>query len=162
LQASVPGGFTLEHYLIKPLSGRKRHLNACARGDAFPGGPAGGVAIVEGERHFPSIGPGAEPPRRGTRQFPTLEAHAHLRHSPEISPGGDIQNADSAGSYGQKLKALSERRLVGLRGPKDVVRQVAQGGLVGHDDVAVDVGFGRSEEHTSELQSLTNLVCRLL
>src|SRR5438046_5941679 len=31
-------------------------------------------------------------------------------------------------------------------------------------DAAVDIisGHGRSEEHTSELQSLTNLVCRLL
>src|SRR5437016_11125244 len=27
---------------------------------------------------------------------------------------------------------------------------------------AADAGEGRSEEHTSELQSLTNLVCRLL
>src|SRR5438093_6298727 len=34
-----------------------------------------------------------------------------------------------------------------------------------HDDLAVGLegeGGGRSEEHTSELQSLTNLVCRLL
>src|SRR5438046_6957320 len=30
------------------------------------------------------------------------------------------------------------------------------------EGVAPDDGFVRSEEHTSELQSLTNLVCRLL
>src|SRR5437016_11546201 len=30
-----------------------------------------------------------------------------------------------------------------------------------HAEAALE-GFGRSEEHTSELQSLTNLVCRLL
>src|SRR5437016_10105197 len=30
------------------------------------------------------------------------------------------------------------------------------------DQRAAETGFGRSEEHTSELQSLTNLVCRLL
>src|ERR1019366_1347417 len=29
-------------------------------------------------------------------------------------------------------------------------------------DCALEHGVGRSEEHTSELQSLTNLVCRLL
>src|SRR5438093_11671439 len=33
--------------------------------------------------------------------------------------------------------------------------------LAGHDDV-LGPENGRSEEHTSELQSLTNLVCRLL
>ena len=40
------------------------------------------------------------------------------------------------------------------------------GGLVGLGAAlvaaAVDIGIIRSEEHTSELQSLTNLVCRLL
>src|SRR2546430_11844933 len=30
------------------------------------------------------------------------------------------------------------------------------------DDIAADVVSGRSEEHTSELQSQSNLVCRLL
>src|SRR5437016_11688700 len=29
-------------------------------------------------------------------------------------------------------------------------------------EIALAAGFARSEEHTSELQSLTNLVCRLL
>src|SRR5438046_3428025 len=31
-----------------------------------------------------------------------------------------------------------------------------------HTTVSLAVGIARSEEHTSELQSLTNLVCRLL
>src|SRR5437016_10877938 len=43
-------------------------------------------------------------------------------------------------------------------------------GIAGHDSLTMDQclrlifrpGFSRSEEHTSELQSLTNLVCRLL
>ena len=35
--------------------------------------------------------------------------------------------------------------------------------IVGSPNVVVGVGYnGRSEEHTSELQSLVNLVCRLL
>src|SRR5437016_4497874 len=34
--------------------------------------------------------------------------------------------------------------------------------LVGRPDLTNDMRFKRSEEHTSELQSLTNLVCRLL
>src|SRR5437016_9617100 len=53
-------------------------------------------------------------------------------------------------------------------------RHAAFGGLVAYackvakiagviiDGVATDIGEVRSEEHTSELQSLTKLVCRLL
>src|SRR5438046_6628982 len=36
------------------------------------------------------------------------------------------------------------------------------GGVVEHAELQADALKGRSEEHTSELQSLTNLVCRLL
>src|SRR5438093_7085732 len=46
-------------------------------------------------------------------------------------------------------------RIVGLRGP-DACSQRARGPA---DQAG---GTPRSEEHTSELQSLTNLVCRLL
>src|SRR5438093_1975625 len=52
------------------------------------------------------------------------------------------------------------------RGELIELRELADG--VEHDDVGpglgVDrqLGAARSEEHTSELQSLTNLVCRLL
>src|SRR2546430_3400441 len=35
-------------------------------------------------------------------------------------------------------------------------------GRVGREVAARAAGFGRSEEHTSELQSQSNLVCRLL
>src|SRR5437016_7209351 len=34
--------------------------------------------------------------------------------------------------------------------------------LLAHGTAGLSVAFDRSEEHTSELQSLTNLVCRLL
>src|SRR5256885_11854529 len=47
---------------------------------------------------------------------------------------------------------------------RDVVTQHVQQLLVEHDDQRIDIGFElvRSEEHTSELQSPCNLVCRLL
>src|SRR5258706_3755534 len=37
-----------------------------------------------------------------------------------------------------------------------------QADVLCHKDILIVVQVGRSEEHTSELQSLTNLVCRLL
>ena len=41
--------------------------------------------------------------------------------------------------------------------------QLLAGGVVlAEDDNTLAPGEGRSEEHTSELQSRTNLVCRLL
>src|SRR5438093_7542411 len=46
----------------------------------------------------------------------------------------------------------SDRGLPNRRSPR---RRRRRGGLLAHAE-------GRSEEHTSELQSLTNLVCRLL
>src|SRR5437016_10442214 len=39
-------------------------------------------------------------------------------------------------------------------------KQLGEGGV--HGEAGAGVLFPRSEEHTSELQSLTNLVCRLL
>src|SRR5574341_2690319 len=42
------------------------------------------------------------------------------------------------------------------------VSQIATFGTLGSKSVIRDVGHVRSEEHTSELQSPTNIVCRLL
>src|SRR5258706_7471703 len=39
---------------------------------------------------------------------------------------------------------------------------IGLGGQAGQPQIAADIAKQRSEEHTSELQSLTNLVCRLL
>src|SRR5205823_13320177 len=58
-----------------------------------------------------------------------------------------------------------ERDLPGLRARRDGRRHaVDQGGAdIGHRDLrALLQAPGRSEEHTSELQSLAYLVCRLL
>src|SRR5262249_61215489 len=56
------------------------------------------------------------------------------------------------------LVALRDQYLAGLR-----PRVVELGRLPDHDRAGADQeDLLRSEEHTSELQSLTNLVCRLL
>ena len=52
---------------------------------------------------------------------------------------------------GHELEVLGDRRLVGLRSPEDVLCQIAQGGLVGNDDVAVDIGFRTPGERENAL-----------
>src|SRR2546425_3116696 len=56
------------------------------------------------------------------------------------------------------------RRRGAERGPYRVVDHDLHpaASIVRHADLASDVWRGRSEEHTSELQSLAYLVCRLL
>src|SRR2546427_3861644 len=55
----------------------------------------------------------------------------------------------------------AERRQAGAAGPDPCREQPATGGVAA--DARPDVGgVMRSEEHTSELQSQSNLVCRLL
>src|SRR5438046_8152468 len=55
--------------------------------------------------------------------------------------------------------------IVALEGPQDCVLEI-KNTYEKRRNVMVkglhDIGWMRSEEHTSELQSLTNLVCRLL
>src|SRR5271165_3911859 len=72
----------------------------------------------------------------------------------QIQPGTVFGNED-------ELKSLGPSRQIALRLAGDVRRMVVQnkpqdlrGGIAG-------VKFSRSEEHTSELQSRENLVCRL-
>src|SRR5258706_5595158 len=80
------------------------------------------------------------PPR--STLFPYTTLFRSARHARETPTLGDVL-------YANKAKALvSENEWVGLRDER--LR------LIGIEHIA------RSEEHTSELQSLTNLVCRLL
>src|SRR5690606_41476686 len=71
-------------------------------------------------------------------------AHAHVH----------MQSARGAG-----LGDLLNRRPGELIGPQQALAQVGGGAVVGEGDRH---GYDRSEEHTSELQSRENLVCRLL
>src|SRR5262249_61412266 len=61
---------------------------------------------------------------------------------------------------GRSLRGIRHRFL-----PEPTVERTRRAGRLRHNALQRDpahVGIARSEEHTSELQSLTNLVCRLL
>src|SRR5207237_2188741 len=78
----------------------------------------------------------------------TLFPYTTLFRSPQKFPVAGVVSLKPLGRYGERLKAAGiSVQTLGLKG------------LPGPGDVA---GTGRSEEHTSELQSHLNLVCRLL
>src|SRR5688572_32760283 len=56
----------------------------------------------------------------------------------------------------------AELQPFGMIGVGQVFQAYRRGHLTDDDEVAVAHGPARSEEHTSELQSQSNLVCRLL
>src|ERR1017187_7325102 len=60
LQVSVPRRVALQHNLVDQLPRGELHLKAGMRCNVLPGGPAGGITIVEGELRFSTVGPGAE------------------------------------------------------------------------------------------------------
>src|SRR2546425_6509912 len=80
----------------------------------------------------------------------TLFPYTTLFRSLEVHPRGDPENP-LAGVFIQSIGAASRDRARGLRNP---ALDRADRGHRRH--------AGRSEEHTSELQSLAYLVCRLL
>src|SRR5690606_41853100 len=55
-----------------------------------------------------------------------------------------------------------QRELLGRRRPAEVEHRLRLQRLVGGPREDLDLRIARSEEHTSELQSRENLVCRLL
>src|SRR5256885_12205131 len=69
-----------------------------------------------------------------------------------------VTNAFGHGERG--LLVLNRSFRTGRRGHASFFRECAADGLVFHG--VHGAGTGRSEEHTSELQSPCNLVCRLL
>src|SRR5256885_11846465 len=83
------------------------------------------------------------PPRSTLFPYTTLfrSGHGQLVEGAAGSPGGKDEGA------GEEL---------GAHGPR------AAGPFVPGQDEAVEITVDRSEEHTSELQSPCNLVCRLL
>src|SRR5690606_18164355 len=136
-----------------PLRGRREaHAAGALRG------PGGGV-----QRH----------PREGrARRVPAARARALGHHAAGLTVLFDRDRARrrGPGRYQVKLRP-NERALVA-----DLVGQLREQLLASTDDPAVrrlfppaypddaerDAGYQRSEEHTSELQSRENLVCRLL
>src|SRR5256885_13060342 len=62
----------------------------------------------------------------------------------------------------QVQKAIELRRICGHRSWNEIIRRQSAGIAERITGQTVRVGHGRSEEHTSELQSPCNLVCRLL
>src|SRR5258706_4076975 len=83
------------------------------------------------------------PPRSTLFPYTTLFRSIHLQR--DLPPVGGRVNLLVLGDDGEKLRVIAEVLRI-ERNPS-------------HPQAALQV---RSEEHTSELQSLTNLVCRLL
>src|SRR5438046_10162897 len=78
---------------------------------------------------------------------------------------GSVTAQDIVNRLKNEVGAEIDRHKIGLDRPiKDTGEPEVASGL--HNDVTAQLVFqvksARSEEHTSELQSLTNLVCRLL
>src|SRR3712207_7079248 len=66
-----------------------------------------------------------------------------------------FRSLKSAGTGGVRYAPGRARNGEGERGPRPLIRRRPQAAVMTLDN-------GRSEEHTSELQSRQNLVCRLL
>src|SRR5438094_5008772 len=83
------------------------------------------------------------PPRSTLFPYTTLFRSRGLDHAVDAAPGGAVD--------------------VGIKAVEKHIPRVQHVGLLEpHGDVGVGVRRRRSEEHTSELQSPYDLVCRLL
>ena len=78
--------------------------------------------------------------------------------------------AEQLSTQGRSLESFGDPQLIALAGGVAVIKDGAVVGAIGvgglpsglDDEAIAKAGLARSEEHTSELQSRTNLVCRLL
>src|SRR5690606_41838450 len=89
---------------------------------------------------------------RALPSFPT-------RRSSDLTLAGLLDHGIAGVGVGE---AKQEAGFLHLLLQLDGFRQVKGGGLFTHHMKTLGQGHGRSEEHTSELQSRENLVCRLL
>src|SRR2546426_8816340 len=86
----------------------------------------------------------------------------------EKGTGGRAVEAALKSQYGSALfevrvvKDLAPQKVLVDPATGKVVAVPAHGGRKDDDDLREPTGYTRSEEHTSELQSPCNLVCRLL
>src|SRR2546427_10812602 len=107
---------------------------------------------------------GGAPPRaeqRGTARSPAGSSRSHTnsvhRSAPARKPLGGLRAGVLRRGYdgGARHEARQDRRARGAAGDLAYLGDALQGD-------ARDAARDRSEEHTSELQSQSNLVCRLL
>src|SRR5438046_6943044 len=79
-----------------------------------------------------------------------------------VIPGGGSLVLSGPNAKGFAQRTINNAGTTSLSGGDLWSGQGATFNNTGTFDVAGDTSFLRSEEHTSELQSLTNLVCRVL
>src|SRR2546430_12613835 len=102
----------------------------------------------------------------GKQSIVVIDGNRAATREQQVAAGGQ----PSGEGYAQVLKSLAAVSCDIVRPADGEVRFAAGGGLAGYDGVAItgsalnvyEGGAHRSEEHTSELQSQSNLVCRLL
>src|SRR2546430_12203496 len=95
-----------------------------------------------------------------------IDGNRAATRAQQVAAGGE----PSGEGYAQVLKRLAAVSCDIVRPADGEVRFASGAGLASYDGVAItgsalnvyDGGAHRSEEHTSELQSQSNLVCRLL
>src|SRR5205085_12334043 len=100
-------------------------------------------------------------PDASTTEIYTLSLHDALPISAETRFGRGTR--DRTPRHVLSCDRASRRLLLAVRGPRHQRRPAQELHLLSHDLGAVALlDHARSEEHTSELQSQSNLVCRLL
>src|SRR5262249_61562481 len=99
------------------------------------------------------------PPPRPTL-FPYTTLFRSCLTTTFCGPHDEEPGTDLAGTI-ESPSGLADSRGPRLAHDPPIVPGTTAGYLPGTSDVTPTGEFTRSEEHTSELQSLTNLVCRL-
>src|SRR5690606_31472434 len=164
-QQVAPQRLGLRHQ-AEPETQRLLGAGAVAAGEELPGRPAGhrgdedprlAGGLVEGE---PGVAPGGdagEGPAAAERQRPEQDLGLVL----VVRGGGDQLvpvDVDPGAEAPAALVVLVQHGVAG----GVLAQPPLRGGQGGVDDVVLDTPGPQSEEHTSELQSRENLVCRLL
>src|SRR2546425_7875320 len=98
-----------------------------------------------------------------TTEIYTLSLHDALPISAHIKRHGGVRGRRGAreGDRGHDPAVADDLQVI-HRDARPQAHPRGKAGASGQPDLVADVVAGRSEEHTSELQSLAYLVCRLL
>src|SRR5690606_41759409 len=94
----------------------------------------------------------------------TLFPYTTLFRSQDLRADGvtvvlTTHDMDEAEKLSDRMGIVDHGKLLALDTPEALIKSLPGGATI---DAAVQPGVLRSEEHTSELQSRENLVCRLL